>query len=101
MNISSLKEAEMMTFYEYDLRMTAYRLKDVDSTRRIFEAAFANRAAKATDKADKKYKYKDVKQAYNYEKSERKILSYEVDESPPVSMEELQAVAKFNMRGGA
>lgn len=99
--MESLEEAESMTFYEYDLRMTAANLREVDNTRRLFEGAFANRAAKATDKAGKKYKYRDVKQAYNYEKEERKILSYETDDQPPVSLEQLKAVARFNQRGGA
>ena len=57
---------DRLTLEEYELRMEAYRLQQVDEEEKIYLQAFLNFAAQATDKKGKA-KYRTFKQFYNRE----------------------------------
>lgn len=64
-NIDDIHEIESMTFYEYQLRMTAFRLKLVDEQFSLSFAAWQNREINATDDAGK-YIYRKMDDFFNY-----------------------------------
>lgn len=66
MGFKSLDEVDRLTLEEYELRMEAYRLQQVDEEEKIYLQAFLNFAAQATDKKGKA-KYRTFKQFYNRE----------------------------------
>ncbi|WP_315523927.1 hypothetical protein [Pseudoramibacter alactolyticus] len=66
MEFKSLDEVDRLTLEEYELRMEAYCLQQVDEEEKIYLQAFLNFAAQATDKKGKA-KYRTFKQFYNRE----------------------------------
>ena len=62
--------------------MQAYALRKIDKTKEVIELEFVKRALKATEEKDKKtyYVVKDVKDVFNYEEAEKKILGVKEDE---------------------
>lgn len=102
----SLEEAESITFFEYSLRITAYKLNDIDEQRLCYLIAFANRAAKITKRNGKEYKYKDISDIFDYEQKEKDILEEQFGQGSfdkKVSQEQLSAikrVAEINRKGG-
>lgn len=89
-----------MTFYEYDLRMTAFRLSNLDSLYHQCEGALVNRAVKATDKKGKKYIIKKPNDYINFDKEEKNILGVETLKEKQVDRELINRIAKMNQRGG-
>lgn len=69
LNISDIHEIEMMSFKEYQLRMTAFRLKLVDEQFSVSYAAWQNREINATDD-DGKYIYTNMKDFFDYQLKE-------------------------------
>lgn len=89
---------ESMTFYEYQLRMTAYSLKRLDEQYLAYVQAFANRAAKATKKDGKRYEYKDAKDAFPIDKMEAEILGLKRTDN--INFEEIRQLSELNRKGG-
>lgn len=77
-DIQDIHEIEMMSFNEYQLRMTAYRLKQIDKQYLISFAAWQNREIKAS-KEDGEYIYQDFKKFFDYELNEKAVF---LGESP-------------------
>jgi len=78
--MSDIREIERMTIWEYELRMTAYALRKLDSERDIHLQAWVNRQVKAeknigTEKKPKMIPvFKTFKEFFDYEKVENEIL---------------------------
>ncbi|EAC2245319.1 hypothetical protein DYU02_02235 [Listeria monocytogenes] len=68
-----LRDIENMTLSEYQLRIKAYRLKDLDRMKDLHLAAWLNHQAGATNKKGKPF-YKEFKDFFNFEEEQRKIL---------------------------
>lgn len=62
--------------------MQAYALKKIDEKKEAIELEFVKRALKATEEKGKKsyYVVKDVKEIFDYEEAEKKILGVKEDE---------------------
>lgn len=62
--------------------MQAYALRKVDQRKEAIELEFVKRALKATEEKGKKsyYVVKDVKEIFDYEEAEKKILGVKEDE---------------------
>lgn len=62
--------------------MQAYALRKVDQRKEAIELEFVKRALKATEEKGKKtyYVVKDVKEIFDYEEAEKKILRIKEDE---------------------
>lgn len=75
--MSDFAEINRMTLYEYDVRMTAYRLKQVDREYEIHLQAWENWNVQATKKQGKKRQvpvFQTFKQFFDYEKKVQDIL---------------------------
>lgn len=68
-----------MTLKDFSLMSLAYSLRKIDEKRDFIENEFIKRAVNATEKRGKDivYVYKDVKELYDFEKEERKVLGKE------------------------
>lgn len=75
-DMNDIREIEEMTYYEYDLRLTAYKLKEVDKAKKIHELAWANREVQGTKK-NGEYTYTKFKDFFNMEEVEREVLGLE------------------------
>lgn len=74
MDIGSLAEFDQMTIREYEIRVKALRLKEVDKDYRIHMQAFLNYSVQAQRKAGKnktKPVYSKFKKFFDYEKAIR------------------------------
>ncbi len=62
--------------------MQAYALRKIDEKKEAIEFEFVKRALKATEEKGKKsyYVVKDVKEIFDYEEAEKKILGVKEDE---------------------
>ncbi|ECC0366196.1 hypothetical protein FM769_04715 [Listeria monocytogenes] len=65
-----------MTLSEYQLRIKAYRLKDLDRMKDLHFAAWLNHQAGSTNKKGKPF-YKEFKDFFNFEEEQRKVLNPE------------------------
>lgn len=77
--------------------MKAYCLRAIDKMKTFLQRQMLKRAVDAKEeRSDGKiyYKYTDVKEIYDYEKEERKILGYYTDEDTESKFDRLRQVAK-------
>lgn len=103
-----MSELDLITLSDFNLLMKAYNLKRIDSTRDFLEREFLKRAINATEeRKDGKvyYVYTDVKDLYDYEKEERKVLGLESEEDKEDDkFDRLRLIAKrvkeLRKRGG-
>lgn len=74
--MTDVSDIERMTMYEYEIRMTVYKLKRIDREKTIHEQAWANNQVKATRSSGKKSVpvYTTFKKFFDYEKYEKEIL---------------------------
>lgn len=76
-------EIERMTLYEYSIRMTAYRLKELDERKNRYELAWASQRVRDEKNvgSEKKPKlvpvYSSFDKFFDYEKQEKEILGNE------------------------
>lgn len=80
LGMNDFTEINRMTLYEYNMRMTAFRLKQADREYGIHLQAWANREIKAKRESGKKKLvpvYKTFKQFFDLEKRIREILRVE------------------------
>ncbi len=72
------KEIDSMTLYEYELRMKAHRLMEVDEEYKLHRLAWANYNVQATERKGKDKivpVYKTFQQFYDYEKRIDSVLA--------------------------
>ena len=84
--MSRLEDIERMTFWEYGLRMKAYRQKIADKEFRIHLQAWVNRAANAKRKKGKdklEYVFKKFDKFFDYKKRMKEIEG--IDQKKDVS----------------
>lgn len=77
LDITDLDVINRMTIPEFELRMKAYQLRQLDKERDMYAQAWIYRMSKATKKSGKPF-YKNFGQFFNIEqfrKDEREILS--------------------------
>jgi len=75
--MSDFTEIDKMTLYEYEVRMKAFRLQQVDQQYEIHQQAWANwnvQAMKAQGKNKRVPVFKNFKQFFDYEKYVKEIL---------------------------
>ena len=75
--MTDFEEINRMTLYEYQIRMKAFRLRNLDEEYRIAMGAWMNHQAGATKKKGKNsYEayFKQFKDFFDYEAKERQIL---------------------------
>ncbi len=80
LGMNDFAEINRMTLYEYNMRMTAFRLKQADREYAIHLQAWMNREIKAKRESGKKKLvpvYKTFKQFFDFEKRVREILRTE------------------------
>ena len=80
-----MNDIDCMTFYEYELRMRAYRLKTVDDEYRIYLQAWVNREIKAERRKGKTRSepvYKRFEDFFNYENRLKSVLGKELERKP-------------------
>lgn len=76
LDITDFNVIDRMTIPEFELRMRAYQLKQLDKERDMYAQAWIHRQSKATKKSGKPF-YKNFRQFFNIEqfrKDEREIL---------------------------
>ena len=76
LDITDFNVIDRMTILEFELRMRAYQLKQLDKERDMYAQAWIHRQSKATKKSGKPF-YKNFRQFFNIEqfrKDEREIL---------------------------
>jgi hypothetical protein len=71
-----MRAIERMTLYEYNLRMTAYKLSWLDQEKMIHELAWANQQVQATKTVGKKTVpvYDTFEKFFNYKKHEDELM---------------------------
>lgn len=70
-----MKDIEVLTLYEYQMRMKAYRLAQVDREYEMHLQAWLNHAVTATKEQGKKQVpvYKNFKEFFDYEKRLKEV----------------------------
>ena len=70
-----MKDIEVLSLYEYQMRMKAYQLARVDKEYDMHLQAWLNHAVKATKEQGKKqvYVYKNFKDFFDYEKRIKEV----------------------------
>lgn len=78
----SIKELEKMTLVDFYTMFTAFRLREIDKKRDFIENELLKRKLEETETKGKKtyYVVKDIKDVFDYEKAERKILGEETED---------------------
>lgn len=78
----SIKELERMTLVAFYMMFTAFRLKEIDKKRDFIENELLKRKLKETETKGKKtyYVINDIKDVFDYEKAEKKVLGEETEE---------------------
>lgn len=78
----SIKELERMTLVAFYMMFTAFRLKEIDKKRDFIENELLKRKLKETETKGKKtyYVINDIKDIFDYEKAEKKVLGEETEE---------------------
>lgn len=76
LGFTDFSEIERMTVYEYDIRMTAYRLATVDRKHEIHMQAWANNEIKSVREIGKKTipVYDRFDKFFDYEAEENKVF---------------------------
>ena len=78
----SIKELERMTLVAFYMMFTAFRLKEIDKKRDLIENELLKRKLKETETKGKKtyYVINDIKDVFDYEKAEKKVLGEETED---------------------
>ncbi len=78
----SIKELERMTLVDFYTMFTAFRLREIDKKRDFIENELLKRKLEETETKGKKtyYVVKDIKDVFDYEKAERKVLGEETED---------------------
>lgn len=78
----NIKELEKMTLVAFSIMFTAFRLREIDKKRDFIENELIKRKLEETETKGKKtyYVVKDIKDVFNYEKEEKKVLGKEIKE---------------------
>lgn len=78
----SIKELERMTLVDFYTMFTAFRLREIDKKRDFIENELLKRKLKETETKGKKtyYVVKDIKDVFDYEKAERKVLGEKTED---------------------
>lgn len=78
----SIKELEKMTLVTFSIMFTAFRLREIDKKRDFIENELLKRKLEETETKGKKtyYVVKDIKDIFDYEKAEKKVLGKEIKE---------------------
>lgn len=77
----SIKEIEIMTVYEFNVRMLSFHLSELDKQQDLHMTAWLNQqvqATKGSGKGTKPY-YKNFKDFFDYEKHQKEILNNKKD----------------------
>lgn len=100
----SIKELEKMTLVDFFTMFTAFRLKEIDKKRDFIENELLKRKLEETETKGKKtyYVVKDIKDVFDYEKAERKVLGEETEDDN--TFDRLRNIAlnvkKYEKKGG-
>lgn len=93
MKIEDLKEIDRLTIIEYELKMRAYQLRQLDRQYEIHMQAWATVMAGQTKKG--KPVFRTFEKFFDYKKAEQKLLGRKKETSP--DKEKLQNwIANFN-----
>lgn len=78
----SIKELEKMTLVDFYTIFKAFRLKEIDKKRNFIENELLKRKLKETETKGKKtyYVINDIKDIFDYEKAEKKVLGEETED---------------------
>lgn len=78
----SIKELERMTLVAFYMMFTAFRLKEIDKKRDFIENELLKRKLEETETKGKKtyYVINDIKDIFDYEKAEKKVLGEETED---------------------
>lgn len=78
----SIKELEKMTLVDFYTMFTAFRLKEIDKKRDFIENELLKRKLEETETKGKKtyYVINDIKDIFDYEKAEKKVLGEETED---------------------
>lgn len=78
----TIKELERMTLVDFYIMFTAFRLKEIDKKRDFIENELLKRKLKETETKGKKtyYVINDIKDVFDYEKAEKKVLGEETED---------------------
>lgn len=78
----NIKELERMTLVSFYMMFTAFRLREIDKKRDFIENELLKRRLEETETKGKKtyYVVKDIKDVFDYEKAERKVLGEKTEE---------------------
>lgn len=78
----SIKELEKMTLVDFYTMFKAFRLKEIDKKRNFIENELLKRKLKETETKGKKtyYVINDIKDIFDYEKAEKKVLGEETED---------------------
>lgn len=100
----SIKELEKMTLVDFYTMFTAFRLKEIDKKRDFIENELLKRKLEETETKGKKtyYVINDIKDVFDYEKAERKVLGEETEDDN--TFDRLRNIAlnvkKYEKKGG-
>jgi len=94
-----LYEIEVMSYFEYQARLYAFRLSEVDKEYDMHLQAYLNNLVTATDKG--KPKFKDFKDFFDYEKQINEIENGLTERKiKPQHKRMANIAAEVNARGG-
>ncbi|MBS4889439.1 MAG: hypothetical protein KHZ80_05350 [Anaerococcus vaginalis] len=100
----SIKELERMTLVAFYMMFTAFRLKEIDKKRDFIENELLKRKLEETETKGKKtyYVVKDIKDIFDYEKAEKKVLGEKTEDDN--TFDRLRNIAKnvrnYEKKGG-
>ncbi|WP_156329033.1 hypothetical protein [Anaerococcus vaginalis] len=100
----SIKELERMTLVAFYMMFTAFRLREIDKKRDFIENELLKRKLEETETKGKKTYYivKDIKDIFDYEKAEKKVLGEETEDDD--TFDRLRNIAKnvrnYEKKGG-
>lgn len=100
----SIKELERMTLVAFYMMFTAFRLREIDKKRDFIENELLKRKLEETETKGKKtyYVVKDIKDIFDYEKAEKKVLGEETEDDD--TFDRLRNIAKnvrnYEKKGG-
>lgn len=78
----SIKELERMNLVDFYTMFTAFRLREIDKKKDFIENELLKRKLKETETKGKKtyYVVNDIKDVFDYEKAERKVLGEKTED---------------------
>ncbi len=79
---NDIKDLEKMTLVNFNFMFIAFRLKEIDKKRDFIENELLKRKLEETETKGKKayYVVKDIKDVFDYEKAEKKVLGEETED---------------------